>query len=155
MNLLGGEQELGGEAVCLVFDGFAARFGFTVHHQVTQLVGNVETLSVVVPLEGVQDDGGPVGGCERVRVDSCGAWWAEHDEYAVGFEKADLVAGRASVEFPRFANMPGGFVGPDGVAGLDMKLRHLGCGELSVNFNGRRDIDSNLAVGESLVSQDL
>jgi hypothetical protein len=58
VNLAGGHQQLGGKPVRLVLDGPPAWLGVAVHDQVPELVGDVEALAVVVPLDRVQDDNG-------------------------------------------------------------------------------------------------
>lgn len=55
-DLLCRHQELGGEAMGLVFGNLAPGFGIMMHDQVTELMGYVEPLSVVVVLHRVQND---------------------------------------------------------------------------------------------------
>ena len=72
-------------------------FSVTMHHKVSELVGDVEALPVIVTLDRVEYDCRPVGGCERVGVNCGCSGWAEHDEHAVGFEQSYLVTGGPSI----------------------------------------------------------
>src|SRR5450631_4418239 len=120
-------------------------------------MGDIEALAVVVPLEWVQHDDRAKLAVERVGVDRGGLGWTEHDENTVVLQRPDEVSdgpGRYVPECPDVLSSSLRRIAFSVVNG-GRERRDIDLGKLDVSLQSRGNINSQLAVGECLVTSEL
>lgn len=70
----------------LILDDPASRLGVAMHHQMSKLVSHIKPLTVIVPLDRVQNHNWSNLAIKRVGVDGCRLGWRKYDQYPMVFE---------------------------------------------------------------------
>ncbi len=93
-DLLGWHQELCSESIGLIFCYLPAGFSILVHDQVSDFVGNIEALSVVVVFHRIEHDDRTHVGVQGVGINRRDARFAKHNDHTSAFRQPDDVLDR-------------------------------------------------------------
>ncbi|GHA64607.1 hypothetical protein GCM10010330_16860 [Streptomyces tendae] len=141
----------------LVLDYLASRFGVHVHYEVSNFMGNIETLAVVILLGRVEYHRGPIAIVKGVGVHGSGLCRAENHHYPMVFRQTHQVTNWPRADVPVLPEEAGRLLrkGAGLIFHIDAQARQIRFWKLDVPFEGCAYVSRNHPVSEGLVTRQL